>query len=76
MRVRRFSPPGHTRCPRYLRGASGTVTAIQAQFPLPDLSAQGIQQPETVYTVAFDAADLFDGATHTVRVDLWESYLE
>src|SRR5207302_5587145 len=76
VRVRRFSPPGHTRCPRYLRGANGVITEVQAKFPLPDLSAHGVQQSETVYTVRFDASDLFDGANHTVHVDLWERYLE
>ena len=25
VRVRRFSPTGHTRCPRYLRGAPGRI---------------------------------------------------
>ena len=76
VRVRHFSPPGHTRCPRYLRGAPGVIAAVQAEFALPDLSAQGVQQKEPVYTVEFDAGDLFDGATHRMYADLWETYLE
>jgi nitrile hydratase len=46
--------------------------------PLPDDRARGIVPPrvETVYAVRFPAAALWGTGTHTVTVDLWESYLE
>jgi nitrile hydratase subunit beta len=78
--VVRLLPPGHTRCPGYLRGASGVVERVHAPMPLLDVyeSEGGRVQPEAWYTVAFAAADLWrlDGPGHTILVDLWESHLE
>src|SRR5262245_49392037 len=37
VRVRRMRPAGHTRCPRYVRGATGVVEAIRGNDPLPDI---------------------------------------
>jgi nitrile hydratase len=73
--VRRMAPAGHTRCPRYVRGVTGTVTAILGAWPVPDQYYAG--EPETVYTVAFPLADLWgvDGEPGELRVDLWERYL-
>lgn len=45
---------------------------------LPATNAHGLgEQPEWLYTVVFDAADLWDDARagHYVSVDAWESYL-
>ena len=45
---------------------------------LPDTNAHGLgEQPEWLYTVVFDAGDLWDDATtgQWVSVDAWESYL-
>jgi len=73
-------PPGHTRCPGYLRGASGVVERVHPPMPLLDVfeSQDGRVQPEAWYTVAFAADRLWrlDGPGHTVLVDLWESHLE
>jgi nitrile hydratase beta subunit len=78
VRVRRMRPPGHTRCPRYVRGATGTVEAIRGTDNLPDIGPyQGPIQP--VYAVAFDSADLFgasDEPAWTVVLDLFQDYLE
>jgi hypothetical protein len=79
VRASRADPPHHTRVPRYVRGAVGTVVECQGRHPLPDNRARQLPaEPEPVYTVRFFAADLFgaDGqAGHRVTVDLWESYL-
>ncbi|GAB4229471.1 MAG: nitrile hydratase subunit beta [Elainellaceae cyanobacterium] len=78
--VRKMHPFGHTRCPRYVRAARGVVELAHGAFVFPDANAhlQG-EQPEPVYTVGFDAVELwgndYSGANR-IYVDLWESYLE
>jgi nitrile hydratase beta subunit len=80
VRVRRMHPTGHTRCPRYARGVAGVVERIQGADRLPDLAVYGRPAPvEPVYSVAFRSPDLWGPDADppwTVRLDLWESYLE
>lgn len=80
IRVRRMRPPGHTRCPRYARGATGVVERIQGGDALPDVSTYQPDAPiEPVYSVSFRSEDLWglgDEPPFTVLIDLWESYLE
>jgi hypothetical protein len=57
-------PAGHTRLPRYARGAVGD----RARGRAPGAQA--------VYHVRFPAAELFGDGEHAVTVELWESYLE
>jgi nitrile hydratase len=77
--VRNEHPEGHTRCPRYVRRARGRVESVHGTFVTPDTNAHGEgEQPEPVYHVAFDTAELWDGdagANETVCIDLWERYL-
>jgi len=75
VRVRRMHPPGHTRCPRYLRGARGVVDRVPGLDGVPDVDNAAI---EPVYTVRFDSAELWgdDVGRHLVHADLWERYLE
>lgn len=79
VRVRAWHPPGHTRCPRYVRGKAGTVVRCDGVYSVPDLEAHGpVRRHEPTYSVRFDADELWhdgqDGVS--VHVDLWESYLE
>jgi nitrile hydratase beta subunit len=78
VRVKRMRPRGHTRCPRYVRGATGVVERIQGVDSFPDIGPyQGPEEP--VYAVAFRSDDLFgvsDEGSWTVLLDLYESYLE
>lgn len=78
VRVRRMRPAGHTRCPRYVRGAVGLVEAVRGNDAFPDIGPyQG--PPEPVYAVAFDSDELFGPSEEgrwTVVLDLFESYLE
>jgi nitrile hydratase subunit beta len=78
VRVRRMRPEGHTRCPRYVRGATGIVEAVRGNDPLPDIGPyRGPVQP--VYAVAFDSEALFgpsEDGRWTVMLDLFEDYLE
>jgi hypothetical protein len=77
VRTARTDPPHHSRLPRYVRGAVGTVVEPQGLHPLADLRAQGLPaEPEPVYTVRFAARDLFGEGDHSVTVDVWESRLE
>lgn len=72
--------PGHTRCPRYVRGRVGTVVRVHGAQPIPDeyAAVPPTLRPEPSYSVRFACRDLFpDGdADATVTVDLWESYLD
>jgi nitrile hydratase subunit beta len=71
--VRRMAPARHHRCPRYLRGVTGTVVSVPGAWP-----PAGEQEPEAVYTVRFANADLWgqDAEPGTLCIDLWERYLE
>ena len=70
--VRRMAPEAHHRCPRYVRGASGTVTHIAGGWPHP-----GDDTPEAVCTVRFAMTDLWgdDAEPGHLYLDLWERYL-
>jgi nitrile hydratase subunit beta len=70
-------PAGHTRLPRYARGAVGEVVQVAGHHPLADDRARGLPgSPQAVYHVRFPAAELFGAGDHAVTVELWESYLE
>lgn len=70
--VRRMAPAGHHRCPRYVRGVTGTVTHIAGSWPHP-----GDDLPEAICTVRFAMRDLWgdDAETGALHIDLWERYL-
>ncbi len=79
VRVRAWHPPGHTRCPRYVRGRSGTVVRVDGCSSVPDVEAHGADRRlEPTYGVRFAASHLWGDAQPGVAVfvDLWESYLE
>jgi nitrile hydratase beta subunit len=80
VRVKRMRPQGHTRCPRYARGATGTVERVDGADRLPDKAVYGERvEREPVYSVAFRSTDLWgesDEPEWTVLLDLWDSYLE
>lgn len=69
----------HTRLPGYVAGRVGTVERVHGAHVLPDTNAHDLgEQPTWLYTVVFDAGDLWDegAAGHRVSVDAWEPYLE
>jgi nitrile hydratase len=80
VRVRNDHPAGHTRCPRYVRRATGEVDASHGNHVFPDASAHGEERTEPLYTVAFEADELWGANAETpddtVHIDLWEPYLE
>jgi nitrile hydratase len=69
---------GHTRLPQYARGRKGVVYAYHGAHVFPDLSAQGEEVHQHLYSVSFAATELWPEAQHKndrVYLDLWESYL-
>lgn len=68
----------HTRLPGYVAGRVGTIERVHGAHVFPDTNAHGLgEQPQWLYTVVFDAADLWDDASpgQSVSVDAWEPYL-
>jgi len=75
----RNSPSGHTRAPRYARGRTGTIHRLHGVEPFADASAHGSRAAEYLYSVRFEARELWgDGADsrHANHIDLWEPHLE
>jgi len=78
VRTNAHGTSGHTRLPTYLRGRLGTVTATHGAHILPDASAHGETRYVPLYTIAFEATELWPesaGRTDLVHAELWESYL-
>ena len=72
-------PAGHTRLTGYVRGRTGTVTALRPAQVLPDSAAHFAgEAPEHVYSVEFASTELWgpDAEPFTLTIDLFESYLE
>ena len=68
----------HTRLPGYVAGREGTIERVHGAHVFPDTNAHGLgEQPHWLYTVVFDATDLWDDAMpgQRVSVDAWEPYL-
>lgn len=80
VRTKNFHPETHTRLPRYARGKTGRVEAVQGSYVFADDSAHGKgENPQWIYTVVFDGDEIWgEGAdpSLTVSIDAWESYLE
>ena len=76
--ARRYNHPGHIRLPEYVQGHRGVVAADHGVFIFPDRHAKGIKEAQRLYSVKFDAAELWadgSGSKQSVFVDLFESYL-
>lgn len=78
--VRNINPTGHTRLPRYVRGKRGVIHHDWGIYVFPDSSVHNAGEREQhVYSVGFKAGELWgDGVPlrDTVRIDLWEDYLD
>lgn len=79
--VRNDHPSGHTRAARYVRGHRGVVARVYDSFVFPDTNARRAgENPCHVYSVRFNAADIWGGQTsepnEAIYFDLWEPYLE
>jgi nitrile hydratase subunit beta len=76
VRARATDRDAHTRLPRYARGHIGEVVEVRAAWQLPDDAVRGVFRAEPVYAVRFSAAELWGSGSHSVILDMWESYLE
>jgi len=80
VKARNIEVPGHTRLARYVRGKTGTVTAVHGCHAFPDTAAHDKgENPQPLYTVRFEASALWGenvARRDCVLVDLWESYLQ
>lgn len=78
VRVRADDPPVHNRAPRYVRGHSGEIVHHDGTYPVPEDVVTGVEDPgpEPVYSVRFEAKELWGSGRHSVTVTLWDRYLE
>ena len=77
VRTSTVDPVGHTRLPRYARGAVGEIVERAGDHPRAEDRARGLPgRPQPVYHVRFRAADLFGDGDHTITVELWHDYLQ
>jgi nitrile hydratase beta subunit len=80
VRARNEHPRGHTRMPRYVRGRRGTIAKLHGPHRFEDELPEGVDiGPQHLYTVAFDARELWGARGHpkdTIHVELWELHLE
>jgi nitrile hydratase len=80
VRARNLHPIGHTRLPRYVRNHVGLIERDHGAHVFPDSHAHGLgEDPRRLYTVRFDAQELWGPdapGRDSVRLDLWEPYLE
>jgi nitrile hydratase subunit beta len=80
VRTRQGSVPHHTRLPRYASGKVGRIERIHGVHVFPDANSQGLgEQPQWLYTVAFDGRELWGDESPTgltVSIDAWEPYVE
>ena len=79
VRARNRHPVGHTREPRYVRGRVGVIHEHHGAHVLPDFSAEGVRVGRHLYSVRFEASELWGenaNGNSAVYVDLWDDYLE
>ncbi len=70
---------GHTRLPAYVHGHAGRIARHHGAHVFPDANALGEERFEHLYTVEFEASELWakvQGQREMVYLNLWESYLE
>lgn len=80
VRTRAEAVDRHTRLPGYARGKLGRIERVHGAHVFADTNAQGLgEQPQWLYTVAFDGGALWGAGAApglVVSIDAWEPYLE
>lgn len=73
-------PAGHSRLPAYARSKHGRIGEVHGCHVFPDANAHGLgEQPQWLYTVEFDARELFGPEADqrsVVSIDAFEPYLD
>ncbi len=79
IRTRSTGATGHCRLPGYAQGRQGRIHAYHGAHIFADDSAKGDEHPDHIYSVVFEASELWPeakGHRDRVFIDLWEAYLE
>ena len=81
VRLKQMSPPGHVRCPWYLRGKTGVIERDLGLTGDPEALAYGADAPQRrLYRVRFDLAEVWGdrAETRTDRIDaeIFDNWLE
>lgn len=79
VRTRSAQVDHHTRLPGYARGKPGVIERTHGMHVFADAHAGGLgERPQWLYTVVFEARDLWPDAEPGIRVsiDAWEPYLD
>lgn len=80
IRTKRMNPEHHTRLPRYARDTPGTIETVHGVHVFPDTNSRKLgEQPTWLYGVVFKGTDIWGDESDpklTVRLDLWEPYLD
>lgn len=80
IRTKVMHPESHTRLPRYARGVKGVIERVHGTHVFADSNAAGDgEDPQWLYSVAFKGTDVWGPDSDpalTLRIDLWEPYLE
>jgi len=81
VRLKNMSPPGHVRCPSYLRGKSGVIQRDLGPTGDPEALAYRTEhQPIRLYRIRFQMADIWgdaaEPAADTLDAEIFENWLE
>lgn len=81
VRLKNMSPPGHVRCPSYLRGKSGVIQRDLGLTGDPEALAYRTEhQPIRLYRIRFQMADIWgdaaEPAADTLDAEIFENWLE
>ncbi len=77
--ARNINPVTHTRLPRYIRGKRGVINMDHGVFVFPDAAVQGSEKPQHVYSVRFEARELWGDTAVSkdcVYIDVWDDYMD
>lgn len=73
-----MKPKGHTRLARYVRNKVGVIQRDHGVYPLPDSAIDGNDKAQHVYSVKFEARELWGNEASkndTLCIDLWDDYM-
>ena len=81
VRLKAMSPPGHVRCPWYLRGKPGVIERDLGLTGDPEALAYGAEhEPIRLYRVRFSMSDIWGAAAEpaadTLDAEIFENWLE
>ena len=81
VRLKKMAPPGHVRCPWYLRGKSGVIERDLGLTGNPEMLAYGGKSSKIrLYRVRFQMHDIWgdssEPASDTLDAEIFENWLE